>query len=87
MAEKRDRIEGELVLCEAGAVLKRKYSSAAEVIGVLGIDRDAEGRPARVFLDRLIHRPWERELGEAWEISGAISSVLTVKRLAAGGKD
>lgn len=52
------------------------HSSSARVAGILGYDRDASGAVVRIYLDRLVHRPDQRVLGE-WHVYGAVSTVLS----------
>lgn len=56
-------------------VVRRKGSSATIVANVLG-RTDVDGGQA-LYLDRLIHKSWETELG-GYGVKGAISSILTV---------
>lgn len=56
-------------------VVRRDGSSAAAVANVLG-SIDVDGNKL-LFLDRLIHKPFESELG-GYPVRGAISSILTV---------
>lgn len=56
-------------------VIRRKGSSAAAVANILGTEV-TEGR-TRLYLDRLVHKHYENELG-GYAVSGAISSILVV---------
>lgn len=49
----------------------RRTTAQAVVCKILGIEDD--GRT--IYLDRLVHAPWERQLGE-WRCEGAISTIL-----------
>ncbi len=55
--------------------IKRQGSSRPVVANILGMDTDGEGRPVKIWLDRLVHLPKESFLGD-WRISGAVSTVL-----------
>ena len=54
-------------------VIRRKGSSAPAVANILGTEV-TEGR-TRLYLDRLVHKHYENELG-GYAVSGAISSIL-----------
>lgn len=56
-------------------VVRRKGSSAAAVANVLG-SVDVEGGIAH-YLDRLVHKPWESNLG-GYVVKGAISSIIEI---------
>jgi hypothetical protein len=56
-------------------VVRRHGSSASAVANILGTVQK-EGIKL-LFLDRLVHKPFENELG-GYAIRGAISSILTV---------
>lgn len=56
-------------------VIRRKGSSAPAIANILGSE-EREGR-TRLYLDRLVHKHYEKELG-GYEVSGAISSILIV---------
>jgi len=57
------------------AVIRRKGITVCVVAEVLGCERDAEGAPTVIYLDRLVHRIGETSFGD-WDVSGAISTVL-----------
>lgn len=54
--------------------IRRSSSSEAQVAKILG--REDDGR--RLYLDRLIHAPWEARLG-TWRCEGAVSTILTLE--------
>lgn len=56
-------------------VVRRKGSSAPIVANVLG-RTDVDGGQM-LYLDRLIHESWEKELG-GYTVKGAISSIVMV---------
>lgn len=56
-------------------VVRRKGSSAAAIAAVLGRVNIEGG--TFLFLDRLVHKPWEGTLG-GYAVKGAISSIITV---------
>ena len=67
--------EVQVTLGESTATLKSDGRSSVVVANVLGTELDSEGRPCKVWLDRLVHRYGMEFSG--WEASGAISTVLT----------
>lgn len=64
-----------VTLGESTATFKSEGRSAVVVANVLGTHGDSEGKPCKVWLDRIVHRPGMEFAG--WEASGAISTVLT----------
>lgn len=56
-------------------VVRRKGVSHVTCAQVLGSELTPDGRE-RLYLDRLVHRPFEEHF-EGWEVSGAISTILT----------
>lgn len=69
------KIDATVSLGDGVAVIRYGKSSRPTVVGVLGVDLGEDGKPVRVYLDRLIHRPREEQIG-GWQISGAVSSIL-----------
>ncbi len=65
-----------VILGEGVVTVKRAGSSTPLVANILGMDRDADGKPVRVWLDRLVHGPKDSLLG-GWQVSGAVSTVLS----------
>jgi hypothetical protein len=61
---------------EGMVTLKRYGRSRVVVAGVLGEDKDAEGVTQRIYLDRLVHKPYETKF-IGWRVSGAVSTILT----------
>ena len=45
---------------------------AAEILGTTEV-----GGNRQIYLDRLIHRPYETKVGE-YQVEGAVSSILTI---------
>lgn len=58
-------------------VISYGHSTAVLVCNVLGTDHE-DGNVTRIYLDRLIHEPWQHEM-DGWHLSGAISTILTRK--------
>lgn len=56
-------------------VVRRKGSSAAAIAAVLGSVSIEGGKV--LYLDRLVHKPWEATLG-GYAVKGAISSIITI---------
>lgn len=56
-------------------VVRRKGSSSPVIANVLG--SVATNSATLLYLDRLVHKPYESELG-GYGVKGAISSILTV---------
>ncbi len=69
------KIEVSVTLGDDTAVIRRAGHSRPEIAKILGVDRDAGGQIATVWLDRLVHRVGESEFKD-WLVSGAISTVL-----------
>ncbi len=62
----------------AGVLIYKPRQSTPLFAKTLGLDRDAQGRVTRIWLDRMVHRPGERwENGSLWDVSGAVTSILT----------
>ena len=64
---------------DGSVVIRRSGNSQALVANALGSATDSTGKKT-VWLDRLVHRPGEKSFSEGnvvWQVSGAISSVLT----------
>lgn len=55
--------------------IRRQGSSHVTVANVLGKETDTKTETTYVYLDRIVHRPEETEIG-GWKVSGAISSIL-----------
>lgn len=72
---REQNIKADVNVGDGIVVIRRKSSSEVTIAQVLGIEED--GR--RVYLDRLVHAPWERSLGE-WICTGAISTILEIKQ-------
>jgi len=70
-----ETIDANVYIGDGVVVVKRKGSSLPAVANILGMQPAEEGQ--RVFLDRLVHRAYERELG-GFPVSGAISSIFVV---------
>lgn len=70
-----ETIDANVHIGDGVVVVKRKGSSLPVVANVLGMQPTEGGQ--RVFLDRLVHRTYERELG-GFPVSGAISSIFVV---------
>lgn len=69
--------EASVHLGEGIVVVRRKGSSSPGIANVLGAVSDESG--TSLYLDRLIHKPYENELG-GYTVRGAISSILIVPR-------
>lgn len=74
--ENPSNMDATLTLGDGVAVIRRHGRSDPMVAGVLGIQHAENGEPERVYLDRLIHSPYHRTMGE-WQISGAVSTILS----------
>lgn len=68
-------VVGIIVVGETTVTLKRPGNTNLVVANILGRET-TEGGKLRLWLDRLIHSPFEREFA-GWEVNGAVSSVLT----------
>jgi hypothetical protein len=64
-----------ITIGEGSVAIRRANRSRPVVADILGIDRDAEGAPVRIWLDRLVHAPEEQWSGD-WGVGGAVSSYL-----------
>jgi len=76
-----ENIEANVHLGDGIVVVRRKGSSSPAIANVLGSVPTETG--TLLYLDRLIHKPYESELG-GYAVEGAISSIVMVpKELAA----
>lgn len=70
-----ENIEANVHLGEGVVVVRRKGSSSPAIANVLGsVATDGE---TMLYLDRLIHKPYESELG-GYAVKGAISTIVVV---------
>lgn len=67
--------EANVHLGEGIVVVRRKGSSSPAIANVLGCVPTASG--TLLYLDRLVHKPHENELG-GYAVKGAISSIVMV---------
>lgn len=67
--------EANIHLGDGVVVVRRKGSSSPAIANVLGSVATEIG--TLLYLDRLIHKPYESELG-GYAIKGAISSIIVV---------
>jgi hypothetical protein len=67
--------EANVHLGEGIVVVRRKGSSSPAIANVLGSVQTETG--TQLYLDRLIHKPHESELG-GYSVRGAISSIVVV---------
>lgn len=71
-----DRIpEVHVALGDGCVVIRRSGRSIVTVAQVLGADLDAAGQPCVLYLDRLVHTPYESAF-VGWTVRGAVSSIL-----------
>jgi hypothetical protein len=59
-------------------VIRRNGISQPILANILGMERNEDGSPKRVYLDRLVHSPEENTLG-GWGVTGAISTILEAR--------
>jgi hypothetical protein len=69
--------EANVHLGDGIVVVRRKGSSSPAIANVLGSVPGESG--TSLYLDRLIHKPYESELG-GYVVKGAISSILIVSQ-------
>ncbi len=62
---------------EKTATIKIGSRTAPIVTGCLGVERLENGRPLKVYLDSLIHRPGKNISYVGYKPTGAISTILT----------
>lgn len=70
--------EANVHLGDGIVVVRRKGSSSPAIANVLGSIPGQGG--TSLYLDRLIHKPYESELG-GYRVTGAISSILLVPKV------
>lgn len=70
-----ETIDANIHIGDGVVVVKRMGSSLPAVANVLGTEQTEGGQ--LVYLDRLVHRAYERELG-GFPVCGAISSIFVV---------
>lgn len=71
---REDKPQAKVLIGEGMVTIVRRTSAQAVVCKVLGVEDD--GRT--IYLDRLVHSPWELQLGE-WLCEGAISTILRIQ--------
>ncbi len=59
------------------ATIRKSTSSTALVVDLLGVETDNQDRPKRLYLRSKIHGKCEEVNYVGWELSGAISTILT----------
>jgi hypothetical protein len=74
---KADPDNATVTLGDGVAVIRRRGVTDPIVAKVLGTEHDEDGNPRRVWLDRLVHRPEQVNLG-LWSVEGAYVSMLTL---------
>ncbi len=67
--------EATIELGEGLVTVKRKGVTRPVVAVILGHSADETGNINRLVLDRLIHKPYETDMG-GWHVTGAVCSVL-----------
>lgn len=73
----RSSVSSVTVLVGDGVVTLRRWGrSEPTMANILGMEKDAEGIPQRIWLDRLVHTTAESSF-TGWDVSGAISTLLT----------
>jgi hypothetical protein len=70
-----NHVDAQIEICTDVVVIRIQGSSTPTVAGILGIECDAGGQPSRVYLDRLVHRPYQKTFG-GWRVEGAVSTIL-----------
>lgn len=74
--------EANVHIGDSVVVVRRKGSSTPAVANVLGSE-DVGGRRL-IYLDRLIHKPFENELG-GYSVTGAISTIIAASAITTAG--
>ena len=69
--------DAEITIADQQVTIRRRGSNTLCVARILGIDRDAGGKPRHYWLDRVIHRHGERLLGQ-YAVKGALVTELTL---------
>ncbi|NCA72780.1 MAG: hypothetical protein EOM91_22550 [Sphingobacteriia bacterium] len=75
-----------VVLGEGCVTLRKSRRSRPIVANILGSERDADGSVRTIWLDRLVHGAQDHWEGE-WEVTGAVSSILTRRAQASANAD
>lgn len=75
---REDKPEVTVTLGDGVVVLHRSGQSKRVVANVLGVERAENGEIQMIWLDRLVHRMFEREFVD-WSVRGAVSTVLARK--------
>lgn len=68
---------------EGVAVIRREGRSSATVAGILGQENGPDGRPVKLWLDRLVHRQ-DLDQFEGWDASGPFVTCLERRAAKAG---
>lgn len=74
------RIKIDIGLSEDAGTATVRLGGRSEpiVCNVLGLDRDNQGNPYRIYMNALIHRTTSKGVEYVgWELSGAISTIAT----------
>jgi hypothetical protein len=71
----RKEEEVSVTLGDGIAVIHRSGNSRAVIARVLGVEPVGSTQPARIWLDRIVHRPGERAF-VGWDVSGAVVTQL-----------
>lgn len=75
-----------VVVGEGCVTLRKSRRSRPIVADILGSEHNEDGSIRAIWLDRLVHGAEEHWNGE-WEVSGAVSSILTRRAQASANAD
>jgi hypothetical protein len=84
MRHKERSADASVTVGDQSVLIERKNRSEPVVARLLG--REVRGEMEVLYLDRLIHEPWEDSLG-SWNVSGAVSTIMSRVFLVSNGAD
>lgn len=67
--------DSEVSIGDGIVVIKRSGISQKIIAKILGTETNEDGDVNKIYLDRIVHKPVETNMG-IWQVTGAISSIL-----------
>jgi len=69
------RLKAHVTFGDGVVLISRPGSSRKTEARILGGREKTKTAPQRIYLDRLVHYPYEKEF-EGWRVTGAVSTIL-----------
>jgi len=73
--QRNTEVRADVRVGDAHVSIQRQSSSSAVEAGILGVE--ASAGVTKVYLDRLVHAPWESKIG-SWACCGAVTTILSM---------